>query len=87
MFCPPGGLVLDPYLGSGTTAVGALAAERLKGEAPLETACPKCAKRLLEQYQPPLPQGVRVVGVEGDQKWVDLAIQRIRETVPALLAA
>lgn len=87
MFCPPNALVLDPYFGSGTTAVGALAPERLEGETTLETACPKCAKKLLEAYQPPLPQGVRVVGIEGDPKYVALAFSRIADVAPALLAA
>lgn len=86
MFCPPGALVLDPYLGSGTTAIGAFAASRLEGESPLETTCKACAKKITELYAPPLPQDVRVIGVEGDQKWVDLSISRIRETAPALLA-
>ncbi len=87
MFCPPGGLVLDPYFGSGTTAIGALATERLLGESPLETTCKACVKKLLEQYQPPLPDGVRVIGVEGSQKYVDLSISRIRASMPTLLAA
>ncbi len=87
MFCQPGGVVLDPYFGSGTTAIGALAMERLPGETALETACKACAKMRLEVYQPPLPDGVRVIGVEGSQKYVDLSISRIRETLPALVAA
>lgn len=87
MFCPPGGLVLDPYFGSGSTAIGALATERLPGESPLETTCPKCAKKIIEQYAPPLPQNVSVVGVEGDPKYVDLAISRIRATCGGVLAA
>jgi site-specific DNA-methyltransferase (adenine-specific) len=87
MFAPPDALVLDPYFGSGTTAIGALATERLPGEVPAETACPKCAKRLLEQYHPPLPVNARVVGVEGDPKYVELSISRIREAAPALLQA
>lgn len=87
MFCTPGALVIDPYFGSGTTAIGALAPERLPGEVPLETTCKACAKRIVEQYAPPLPDGVRVIGVEGAQKWVDLSIARIREQLPALIAA
>lgn len=87
MFCPPGALVLDPFAGSSTLAAAALATDRLPGESPLETACPKCAKKILELYQPPLPQGVNVVGVEGDQRWIDLSILRIREVVPSLLVA
>lgn len=87
MFAPKGGLVLDPFFGSGTAAVGALATERLPGEVAYETTCKACAKKILELWQPPLPDGVRVVGVEGAQKYVDLSIARIREAMPALLAA
>lgn len=87
MFCPPGGLVLDPYFGSGTTAIGALAEARLPGEVAFETACKACSKKLLEQYQPPLPSGVRVLGIEGSQKYIDLSISRIREQTPVLQAA
>lgn len=87
MFCPPGGLVLDPYLGSGTTVVGALATERLEGEATPETTCPKCAKKFLEQWQPPMPDNVRVIGVEGDPKYIELSISRIRTVCPDVAAA
>jgi site-specific DNA-methyltransferase (adenine-specific) len=87
MFCAPGALVLDPYLGSATTVLGALATERFEGESAAETSCPKCAKKILEQYQPPLPQNVSVVGVEGDPKYLELAISRIRGAVPTYLAA
>ena len=87
MFCPPGGLVLDPYFGSGSTAIGAFAPERLEGESMLGTGCKACDKKLLETWQPPLPQDARVVGIEGDPKYVDLAISRIREAAPALLSA
>jgi site-specific DNA-methyltransferase (adenine-specific) len=87
MFAPPGGLCLDPYFGSGTLAQAAFATERLSGESPADTSCPKCAQKILEQYQPPLPQSVNVVGVEGDQKYVDLSIRRINNTSPNVLAA
>ncbi len=87
MFAPPNALVLDPYFGSGSTALGALATERLSGESLPDTACPKCVKKLLESYQPPLPTNASVVGVEGSQRWVDVAIHRIAEAVPALLVA
>ena len=86
MFCPPGGLVLDSYLGSGTTAVGALVTERLPGETTLNTSCKACSKRLLDAYQPPLPQGARVLGVEGAQKYVDLVISRIKDFAPNVVA-
>ncbi len=87
MFAPPGGVCLDPYFGSGSTALGALAEARLEGEVPLDTTCPKCVKKCLEQYQPPLPERVCVVGVEGDPQWIDAAIRRIGESTPALFAA
>ncbi len=86
MFAPPGALCLDPYFGSGTTALAALATERAEGESALETSCPKCAKKILEVYQPPLPVGVNVVGIEGDPKYVDLSIRRIRDAHGALAA-
>jgi site-specific DNA-methyltransferase (adenine-specific) len=87
MFVPAGGLVLDPFFGSGTLAEAALATERFEGESPLETTCEKCRRKILEQYQPPLPERVNVVGIEGDQKWIDLSISRIRAAAPTLLAA
>lgn len=87
MFCNPGALVLDPFFGSGTLAAAALATERLEGESPAETSCDKCKKKMLEAYQPPLPQGVNVVGIEGDPKYVDLSIRRIKAAAPALIAA
>lgn len=87
MFAPPNALVLDPYIGSSTLVAAALATERFVGESPLETTCDKCKAKIVEQYAPPLPQNVSVVGVEGDQKWIDLSIRRIREAAPSLLAA
>lgn len=86
-FCPPGGLVLDPYFGSGTTAIGALATERLPGESLLETTCKACIKKHAERYQAPMPQDVRVLGIEGAQKYIDLSISRIRDAMPGVLAA
>lgn len=87
MFAPPNAIVLDPYIGSSGLAVAALATQRFEGESPLETACPKCAKKILELYQPPLPQSVGVVGIEGDPRWIDLSISRIRTADPNVLAA
>lgn len=87
MFAPPGALVLDPYIGSSSLAVAALATERFAGESPLETTCKACKAKHLELYQPPLPQGVNVIGNEGDQRWIDLSIARIRDVAPSLLAA
>ena len=87
MFCPPGGLVLDPYFGSGTTAIGALATSRLEGEVLLETSCKACVKKYADRYQVPLPKDARVIGIEGAQKYIDLSISRIRDTLPGVLAA
>ncbi len=77
-FCPPGGLVLDPFLGSGTTAVAALRAGRVKGENIIETSCQKCSLKRAAEYAPPLPEGVRVIGVEGDIDYATKAVERIR---------
>lgn len=87
MFCPPQGLILDPFFGSGSTAVAAFATERLPGEVALETTCKACSKKQIEAWHPPLPQDVRVVGVEGAKKYIDLAIARIKDAAPGLLAA
>lgn len=87
MFAPVNGVVVDPYIGSSTLAVAALATERFAGESPLETSCKHCRQKLLEAYQPPLPQNVSVIGNEGDQRWIDLSIARIQATAPALFAA
>lgn len=86
-FAPAGGLCLDPYLGSGTTAVAALTKDRVPGEVPTSTSCPKCVSKLLEQYAAPLPVNASVIGIEGDPKWLALAISRIREAAPTLLQA
>jgi site-specific DNA-methyltransferase (adenine-specific) len=76
MFAPAGGLVLDPFLGSGTTAYAALAPGRIEREVPAETYCAKCAAKRAAEYAPPLPVGVRVLGIEGDPKWTAYAIER-----------
>jgi site-specific DNA-methyltransferase (adenine-specific) len=81
MFAPHGGLCLDPYFGSGTTAVAALSEERFTGEYPLETACKVCAKKIHERYAPPLPVDVKVVGVEGDPKYITVATERLKGLV------
>ena len=82
-FAPPGGLVLDSFLGSGTTIAAALAHAWIAGENAVQTSCPKCSAKQAAEWAPPLPQGVRVLGIEGDRKWIDYSIARI---TPALLA-
>jgi DNA modification methylase len=87
MFAPPNAVCLDPYIGSGSLAVAALTTERLSGESATETSCPKCVKKILEQYQPPMPNNVSVVGIDGNLRWLDVSIQRIRQTAPEAIAA
>lgn len=89
MFVPPGGLVLDPFFGGGATGAAALLPDYDRGEFMPETLCDKCRDRRLHEYRPPLPQGVRVVGIEGDPKWVAHAIARIAPLLgmPAALSA
>lgn len=76
MFAPGRGLVLDPFLGSGTTAYAALTPGRIEREVSIETHCAKCAAKRAAEYAPPLPLGVRVLGIEGDPKWCTHAIAR-----------
>lgn len=83
MFAPTGGLVLDPFLGSGTTAVAALAPDRMLGEVCVETTCKPCATKLAAKYQPPLPSNLRVLGSDYDQRWVDHSIARITSLLGA----
>lgn len=83
-FAPPGALVLDPFFGSGTTGAVALRSDRAPGQQPLETCCPTCAKKRAEEYAFPLPVGCRVLGVEGDQKWVEHSVRRITPLLAAL---
>lgn len=83
LFAPAGGLVLDPYCGSGSTGVGALSPERFSGEVPLETHCAKCAQRRAEESAPPLPDGLRFLGGEIDPTTVALARARLLTLAPA----
>lgn len=84
MFAPAGGLVLDAFLGSGTTASAALRNSRCERETCLNTACHGCAKKALEEYAPPLPVGLRVIGIEGDRHWCDYSAARIEPLLRAL---
>lgn len=53
--CPPGGVILDPFMGSGTTALVALSLGR------------------------------KFVGIDGSQKYVDMARKRIEDKLPLLV--
>ncbi len=76
-FAPAGGLVLDPFFGSGTTAFAALQKRSLAGELVIETSCKKCSQKRIDEWQPPLATDVRVLGVEIDPVWVEKATARI----------
>lgn len=83
MFAPVGGSVFDPFLGSGTTAVAAIAPDRVLGEVCGETVCKSCATKRAAEYQPSLPSNLRVLGSDCDQRWVDHAIARITPLLDA----
>jgi len=87
MFAPAGGSVFDPFLGSGTTAYAALASERIVGEISADTGCRACLRKRAEEYAPPLPQNLCVLGVDGDRKWADYAAARITPLLQASIAA
>lgn len=82
-FAPAGALVLDPFIGSGTTAYAALLTERVRGEVPIETTCAKCVDKRAAEWSAPLPQGVRVLGIEGDERWTNHTIARIAPLLAA----
>ncbi len=83
-FAPPGATALDPFFGSGTTGAAALSSIRIPGEVCLETACTKCARKRAEEYAPPLPVNVNVVGIEGDINYALPASQRILRSLGVL---
>ena len=87
MFAPAGGRVLDPFFGAGSTVVAALAPERIVGEIGVETACKACGRKRAEEYAPPIPVNLSVLGIEGDPKWNALSISRIAPLLPASIAA
>ena len=63
LFADPGAVVLDPFAGSGTTGVAALASTRFPGS---QTTLPV-----------PVPEWFSFVGVEGAESWCDLARARL----------
>lgn len=76
MFCPPNALVLDGFLGSATTAVAAVMKQRVEGEVCPHVACTKCGRKCADEYAAPLPENVRVVGIEGDEETAQKALER-----------
>lgn len=87
MFAPANALVLDAFFGSGTTAIAALQTERVVGEVCVETACRACARKRAEEYAPPLPVNVSVVGIEGDPAYAADAVERIQACLNVQTAA
>lgn len=81
MFAPENAVVLDPFFGSGTTAIAALQDHPETGERAPETACEKCSRMLLSKYQPPMPKNVSVVGIESDASYAEAAVERIRHAL------
>lgn len=79
LFGTAGGTVLDPFLGSGSTAVPLFMRERAPGVAPLESGCKKCQAKHAEMMEgrPPLPHHMSIVGVEGDGPTLQVATDRI----------
>jgi site-specific DNA-methyltransferase (adenine-specific) len=87
MFAPARSTVVDPFLGSGATALAALASTRFAGEIGVETACRACAKKRAEEYAPPLPVDLSVFGGDADPRWANRAVERILAASPTLIAA
>lgn len=68
-FCPPNGLTIDPFSGSGTTVAVAVATGRRAIGCDLRRSQVELATRRLLEVTPPLPgmePGAGVVGVEDD---------------------
>ncbi len=77
LFCPAGGSVLDPFTGSASTGVSALATARIPGLAPLEPACKGCSKKHADLNLAPLPERVSFLGIEGSLKTLATAKARL----------
>lgn len=82
-FVPAGGLVLDTFAGSGTTAYAALLTTRAPGQKTLDVSCAKCNKAREDEYVSPLPENVRVICSDGDPKWTAHTIARIQPLLAA----
>lgn len=83
LFVPKGGVVLDPFFGSGTTGVAALLPCLELGQQPEATTCKQCALKMQKESQPPLPDDVKVVGIEGDEHYAEIAKLRLEKQMQA----
>lgn len=79
LFGPAGSVVLDPFIGSGSTAVAGLARERIPGLVPVDLECKACAKKHVEHIEkrPPVPNGFSFIGMEGHVPTLAVAKQRL----------
>ena len=80
LFAEPGAVVLDPFLGSGSTAIGALSAGRYPGSQTLLNVKRRKNEPPAEVPETaPMPQGFSFVGVDGNAEHVGTAIRRLAE--------
>jgi site-specific DNA-methyltransferase (adenine-specific) len=85
LFVPAGGVVIDPFFGSGSTGEGALARDRFPGLSPMESGCPKCTKKHSETLaRSPMPDNVSVIGIERDPTTAAGAAARIRKVLETI---
>lgn len=86
LFGKPGGTVLDPFFGSGSTAVPAFVRERIPGLQPVNLAASKKENEIILEMEfaavggkpAPIPFGMSVVGIEGSPETLQTAITRIQ---------
>jgi site-specific DNA-methyltransferase (adenine-specific) len=85
LFGTPGGSVLDPFMGSGSTAVPAFTQDRIPGLQPINLVVSKeqmepvldLELAVVGGKRPPLPFGMSVLGIEGDEPTLTIATERI----------
>lgn len=91
LFGKPGGSVFDPFLGSASTAVPAFTRGRIPGLQPINLVASKLSNDLVLELEmavvggkpAPLPFGMSVVGIEGDENTLTTAINRIQPLLAA----
>lgn len=88
LFAPAGSVVLDPFIGSGSTIVAGLATTRFPGLVPLETACKGCQKKHAEHVitRPVLPDRFEFVGIEGHAPTLQVAKTRLEHALQGVAA-
>jgi site-specific DNA-methyltransferase (adenine-specific) len=91
LFGKPYGSVLDPFLGSGSTAVPAFTRDRIPGLQPVNLTESKKDNELLLNLEmsvvggkpAPIPFGSSIVGIEGHAPTLETAINRIQPLLTA----